>query len=589
MFVKKVIRFISRNIRQILLFGIHFFRWCSFLTENPWEKTQRGENISIWVKLTKPILSCTLLLLCSTTPLEAKTFKVASYNVENLFDITKDGTEYTEYIPNTGYGWNREIFEIKVANIAEVIKDLQADIVALQEVESRKALIALRNKLKVSGKDYPYWEIADSKSTAIKSAVLSKFPIVEKKEIQISGKFARSILRVTLDIDGNLLVLFINHWKSKRGPESRRVAYAKKLKQETDKLKNNADFILIGDFNSNYNEYETFKSSSRLNDTAGITGINHILQTVKGSSMVNETVLTEQTSNEYLYNLWLELKKTRRWSYNFFGDKNSLDNIILSRGFYDDKGISYVDNSFDKFDPDYLFKNNALYRWQRAKSGRGKHLGEGYSDHLPVFAVFSTDPFRFSADSTPAPALDNTTFLEVKEKSIADLYTSRVGNVNYRLKKCAVIYKHKNNAIIKQKNGRAVFLYKAGGNLEYGKLYNLTVTVLYDFHGLREITEIRDIKQTGKTINVAPYLLGSALTNLSEPGIQNEVISEIEGIYKRGYFYYGDNLKIKLYFKDKKLKPKNGSKVSLKHVIVGYYKHPQLVIEKTGQIRRIGK
>ncbi len=556
------------------------------ITENSRKKTQWDEKRSIWVKLTKPIFSCIILLLCSTTFLEAGTFKVASYNVENLFDLTKDGTEYTEYIPNTGYGWNREIFELKVANIAEVIKDLQADIVALQEVESRNSLIALKNKLKDFGVDYPYFEIADSKGTTVKCAVLSKFPIVEKEEIQISDGFARSILRVTLDIDGNLLILFINHWKSKRGPESRRITYAKSLKKEIDKLKDNSDFILIGDFNSNYNEYETFRNSSRLNNTAGITGINHILKTVKDSSMVHETVLTEQTSNEYLYNLWLELNRTRRWSYNFFGDKNSLDNIILSRGLYDNKGISYVDNSFDKFDPDYLFKKNALYRWQRAKSGRGKHLGEGYSDHLPIVAVFSTDPFSFSTDSAP---VSDIVFSELQEKSIADLYASRVGNVNYRLKDCAVIYKHKNNAIIKQKNGRAVFLYKAGENLEYGKLYNLTVTVLYDFHGLREITEIKDIKQTGKAINVASYLLGGALADLSEPGLQSEVISEAEGIYKRGYFYYGDNLKIKLYFKDKKLKPKHGSKVRLKHVIIGYYKHPQLVIEKTGQIRRIGE
>jgi len=36
--------------------------------------------------------------------------------------------------------------------------------------------------------------------------------------------------------------------------------------------------------------------------------------------------------------------------------KTSLDSIIVSKGLYDNKGISYVDNSFDKFDPDYLFR-----------------------------------------------------------------------------------------------------------------------------------------------------------------------------------------------------------------------------------------
>ncbi len=360
-----------------------------------------------------------LILFCCVTSIEARIFKVASYNVENLFDLNKDGTEYTEYIPNTGYGWTKDIVDIKITNIAEVIKDLRADVITLQEIESKCSLILLRNRLKDFGLNYPYFEIADSKATVVKCAVLSKFPIIEKEEIHVDSKFARNILKVTLDIDGNRLILFINHWKSKRGPESLRIACAKKLKEDIDKLKDDADFILIGDFNSNYNEYKTFRDSSRLNDTSGITGINHILRTIKDSGMVNEQILATQTFNERLYNLWLEIKKTRRWSYNFFGNKNSLDNIILPKALYDDKGISYVDNSFDKFDPDYLFKGNATHRWQRAKSGRGKHLGKGYSDHLPIFAYFSTEPFCFKKHDTFA---DDITPLKLK-KWISLLFT----------------------------------------------------------------------------------------------------------------------------------------------------------------------
>ena len=341
------------------------------------------------------IVSTLLIFLCSVTSIEARTFKVASYNVENLFDLTRDGTEYPEYIPNTGYGWTKDIVNIKYTNIARVIKDLGGDVVALQEVESKKALIILRDSLKDFGVDYPYLEIADSKATPVKCAVLSKFPIVGKEEIQVDNQVARNILKVTLDVDGNRIILFINHWKSKRGPESMRMAYAKTLRREIDKLKEDVDFILIGDFNSNYNEYKTFRNSVRLNDTGGITGINHVLRTIKDSEIVNEKILTKQAANEYLYNLWLEVSKTRRWSYNFFGKKGSPDNIIVSKGLYDDKGISYSDNSFNKFQPDYLFKRKAIYRWQKAKGGRGRHLGKGYSDHLPISAYFSTEPFRF--------------------------------------------------------------------------------------------------------------------------------------------------------------------------------------------------
>lgn len=346
------------------------------------------------------IVSIFLLLLCCITSIEAKTFKVASYNVENLFDLTMEGTEYPAYIPNTGYGWTEDIVNIKYTNITRVIKDLGADVVALQEVESKEALISLRNRLKDLGADYPYLEIADSMATPVKCAVLSKFPIVEKKEIQIDNEMARNILKVTLDIAGNHAILFINHWKSKNGPESMRIDYAKTLIKEIDKLKEDADFILIGDFNSNYDEYETFRDSYRLNNTGGITGINHILKTIKDSEMVNEKILTMQAENEYLYNLWLEVSETGRWSYIFSSKKESPDNIIVSRGLYDNKGISYSDNSFDKFQPDYLFKENTIYRWQMTERGRGKHVGKGYSDHLPIFAYFSTEPFSFNKNNT---------------------------------------------------------------------------------------------------------------------------------------------------------------------------------------------
>ncbi|GJQ24147.1 hypothetical protein BIY37_08310 [Candidatus Brocadia sapporoensis] len=349
------------------------------------------------------MVSILFVLLCCITPIEAKTFKVVSYNLENLFDLTWDGTEYPEYIPNTGYGWSKGIANIKYTNIARVLKDMGGDVIALQEVESKKALITLRNKLKDLGVDYPYFEIADSNATSVKCAALSKFPIVEKEEIQVDlvdNEIARNILKITLDIDGNRIILFINHWKSKRGPESMRITCANTLRREIDKLKEDVDFILIGDFNSNYNEYKTFRNSGRLNDTDGITGINHILKTIKDAEMVDEKALTKQTTNEYLYNLWLEVSESNRWSYLFSGRQESPDNIIVSKALYDAKGISYSDNSFSKFQPDYLFEGKTVHRWQRAESGMGRHLGKGYSDHLPIFAYFSTEPFSFKNNDT---------------------------------------------------------------------------------------------------------------------------------------------------------------------------------------------
>lgn len=341
-----------------------------------------------------------LLLLFFTLipPLEASVFKIASYNVENLFDAVTDGTEYRVYVPDTRHGWNREMARIKTANIARVIKDLNADVVALQEVESKRALIALKQVLKDSGTNYPYVEITAKRTTPVTCAVLSVFPIIEKKEIEVDDERLRNILQITLDVYGHPITLFINHWKSKSRPESLRVISARTLRRAIDRLDPKAEFVLIGDFNSNHNEFETFRNKTKLNNTGGMTGINQILGTVQGTRMINETDLTNQAGNRFLYNLWLEVQPSRRWSYNLFGRKETPDSIILSKALYDDRGISYVDNSFYKFHPDYLFNDRALYRWQITRKGKGRHLGRGYSDHLPIFAYFSTTPFQFKTN-----------------------------------------------------------------------------------------------------------------------------------------------------------------------------------------------
>lgn len=338
------------------------------------------------------LYSCVAILVW-TGSAGARTFKVATYNVQNLFDLARDGTEYPEYIPNTRMGWNRRSAAIKYGNIARVIADLGPDIIALQEVESRKALLTLRDTVNLRGLSYSSFAIADSNGSAVQCALLSRFPIVAKQEISVREEPSRNILAVTVRVDTIPLRLFVNHWKSKRGPESMRLPYARALRKAIDALPAGTDFIVLGDLNSNYNEFVTFRDQPMLNDTGGSTGINHILGTIFKNEMVAERTLFQQAHSRYLYNLWLEIPPARRWSYNFFGQKGSPDNIIVPRALYDEKGISYVDNSFERFARGYLFRRRAVFQWQRTENGRGRHLGMGFSDHLPIFALFSTDPF----------------------------------------------------------------------------------------------------------------------------------------------------------------------------------------------------
>ncbi len=314
--------------------------------------------------------------------------KIASYNVENLFDLNYDGTEYLEYIPNTSWQWNRTNYEKKLQNLSQVIADIDADVIALQEIESLHALRDLKKAVKRKGPYYEHMAIA-SKNTTVRVALLSKYPILYAKEITVgSSRKYRSILEVKIDTGGEPLYLFINHWKSKSGPESRRIVSAKALRKRLEALGHDKPIVLLGDFNSHYEEHKSFRKKRKHNDTDGITGINHILKTLDNDKAVTLEDLDAKPGT--YYNLWYELPEKQRWSHNFYGKKEGLDHIIISAGLHDGKGVEYEKGSFERFTPDYLFQKRSIYRWQRSKQHPKHHTGKGYSDHLPILATFTT-------------------------------------------------------------------------------------------------------------------------------------------------------------------------------------------------------
>lgn len=327
-----------------------------------------------------------LLLLLFTTLFGDKTLTIASYNVENLFDLDKSGLEYDEYIPNDSSEWNQRNYKIKLENIAQVIKEIDADIIALQEVESLQALIDLRFTLKQNGLYYQYYSIADKKNTTVKVALLSKIPFVYSKELSVTQTDEhRNILETKFKIDDKDFYLFINHWKSKTGPESKRIISAKTLMKRVDEIGFEKNIILLGDFNSDYEEHVKFARKRNLNDTDGKTGINHILGTINQQNKASHVNFAKDS----FYNLWYDTKEEKRYTYIFKGEKEAMDNILISQSLLNSKEISYINGTITNFEKEYLFKKNNINRWEISRAKVKKHKGKGYSDHLPVVAKFS--------------------------------------------------------------------------------------------------------------------------------------------------------------------------------------------------------
>lgn len=312
--------------------------------------------------------------------------RIATYNVENLFDLKRDGNEYVEYIPNTSWKWNHQTYRAKIDNLTRVISELKADIVALQEIESREALRELQKSLGRSGIYYPHMAIADSKNTTVKVALLSRYPLNYTKELRVtqSQKF-RNILEASITIGNDTLYLFINHWKAKSGPESERIVSAKALKKRLYELGHDKAIVLVGDFNSHYEEHKLFVKNAKHNDTRGVTGINHTLKSYKGKPVQKEELLT---CKDCFYNLWYELEPKDRWSHVFQGSHEALDNILISAGLWDKKGLEFI--RFAKFSPNYLLDGKGKpLRWSYSRGHPKFHLGKGYSDHLPLYADFT--------------------------------------------------------------------------------------------------------------------------------------------------------------------------------------------------------
>jgi len=404
----------------------------------------------------------TLLFLFLTLTLFSKTLKIASYNVENLFDMQNNGTEYNEYIPNK-HNWTTKVFKKKLLNTAEVICDINADIIGLQEVENENVLKLLKQRLRKIGCVYKYHAITHKKYSAIQVALLSKIPITHINEIVVNRKLKyRNILEAKFMVDGKPFYLFVNHWTSKKSSESKRIRSAKSLLSRLKKLPKNSEYILLGDFNDGYDEYLRESPSA----------INHVFKTINIEEKFFRIDSLKATELSH-YNLWLEVPNYKRWSHNFYGEKQALDSIILPVTLFNGKGLEYMNDSFSVFKKSYLFhKKGYIFRWEIKK---GRHQGRGYSDHLAIVALFST--------SRAFKKRDNS----IEIGSIEELHNP-YPHLPLLLKKVKVIASQKNKVTVSQKE-KSIAIYGVGQSMRLHKSYDIMVYGVKKYKGKYEVVD----------------------------------------------------------------------------------------------------
>ncbi len=176
----------------------------------------------------------------SSSP-EMNEIKLTTYNVENLFDKYDD--------PNKADGPPKKDNSLKA--LAEILKQNNSDIVALQEVENKEVL---QDLLKIAGLKDKYNIIvgkSDDRGIAAALLISKKFPIKKIDIHENDTTFKRPPVEAIVELaPGFNVKIFSVHLKSKRGGEESEV----QRKKEAAKLveyakKNDMPTILMGDFN----------------------------------------------------------------------------------------------------------------------------------------------------------------------------------------------------------------------------------------------------------------------------------------------------------------------------------------------------
>lgn len=193
-------------------------------------------------------------------------------------------------------------------NTAKVIKEVDADIICINEVENRPVLDNF-NSDRLS-KLYPFNILIDGKTDprGIDVGIYSKFPIgrvrtnIFSKDDEDKAIFSRDCLEVEVLTPGGSVFLLANHLKSKfRGGDEKRKAQAEEIKRILQERYDLATqfVVVLGD----------------LNDTPDSDPLSPLFEMTELSDVLAEAA--GPPAGE-------------RWSYRFENDFNQIDHILVS-------------------------------------------------------------------------------------------------------------------------------------------------------------------------------------------------------------------------------------------------------------------
>lgn len=311
---------------------------------------------------------------CGRGQANQKEVTIGFYNVENLFDtIDNANTRDEEYTPGSPKAYTSKRYWEKIDHLAKVINAFpngSPDILGVAEVENRSVLEDMVKR------HFPHYQIKHFESPdkrGIDVALLYNPKIFKPSNAYVlpvkyefePRKTTRDILKVTGKLGKKETDFYVTHWPSRSGGTlismpKRMVAGATLRNSIDSSLSKDSQrrIIVMGDFND------------EPSDTSVVVALRA------------DTIAKENKPG--LFNPFFAVQRSGQGSYNYRGDYNMLDQIIISYPLTKTKsGEKAYEVGMVRHDWMMYKRSDGTMAPSRSYS-RNKYYG-GYSDHLPVY------------------------------------------------------------------------------------------------------------------------------------------------------------------------------------------------------------
>ncbi|QSI01519.1 endonuclease/exonuclease/phosphatase family protein [Treponema ruminis] len=313
------------------------------------------------------LLSCSSSFSDSAKDSDRKSLRIMNWNLQTFFDSTFDGNEYTDFKSKKS-GWSQEKYEERLDRLASVIKELDADLVIMEEIEKEAQIQDIANRLSGTfdfSKAYTHAVFSGSPDSSIGCALLSRYPLeeisVHAMDIRDGQKqpAMRPIFQCRVKTKDKNLVLFVNHWKSKSGGAEESEIWRKRQESLLADLifraeKQGNAVLAAGDFNKDISEFDYHQGKS------GRTNI-----------------LLHGRKHVEVYSPWILENGTYRipGSYWYKEKWERIDHFFAA-------GNAEITDFAAENSGDWADSDGHPFRYQIWN-------GRGYSDHLPITCTVS--------------------------------------------------------------------------------------------------------------------------------------------------------------------------------------------------------